>query len=61
MKIFGIEWSLRYISYETKSQNSERIENKPNKINVSKIAVGWLMTLFAAGLMTILFIYVMPA
>ena len=61
MKIFGIEWSLRYISYETKSQNSERIENKPNKINVSKIAVGWLMTLFAAGLMTILFIYVMLA
>jgi hypothetical protein len=61
MKIFGIEWSLRYISYETKSQNSERIENKPNKINVSKIALGWLMTLFAAGLMTILFIYVMPA
>ena len=40
---------------------AERIENKPNKINVSKIALGWLMTLFAAGLMTILFIYVIPA
>jgi len=26
-----------------------------------KIAVGWLMTPFAAGIMTILFIYVMPA
>ena len=60
MKIFGIEWSLRYISYETKSQNSERIENKPNKINISKIAVGWLMTSFAAGLTTMLFIYVTP-
>jgi hypothetical protein len=31
MKIFGIEWSLRYISYETKSQNSERIENEQKR------------------------------